>query len=597
MIKDSYNIFSNSFNNMSIKKKFSILIIIATFIPISIMAVSSYTISKNLLEENTIKSTTALIELTSNKLAASLSAIDEISLMISFNSEIQQILNTDQTTVENLRMVDKVNSLFNEYISTNSKIDSIALYNKNNSLFLYNITYEKTIDKQDLSNFATSGLYDEVVSAMGKSYWIRLNRDKNKISLVRAINILGTHDKIGVLVINIAPSMFDDLDNTLNIYGKGGFFIKDGNNKLAFYNENHRDSGLLQHSLGNTYKKADKFVSVNKDEYILISDILKYPKWTINVYLPVNEVFSAGRAIKNLMYIALIICVLIIAFIVVMISDYITKPLTKLRELMAEVEKGNLSVKFKANYNDEIGYLCNSFDNMVRKIKQYIELTFENNQKLRKRELEALQMQINPHFLYNTLDTINWMAQDIHEEKIAVISRSLANYFRLCLSKGKQIISIEDELNQVKSYLDIQKIRYQDLIKIEFDIDEKINKFKIIKLTLQPIIENAIYHGIKKKKGMDGLIKIFGRIVGDNIEFQISDNGAGINALRLNEIREGMNNDSTQGYGMRNVNERIKLHFGDNYGLEIDSEYHKWTTVKIIIPLIREERQNESSIS
>ena len=225
-------------------------------------------------------------------------------------------------------------------------------------------------------------------------------------------------------------------------------------------------------------------------------------------------------------------------------------------------------------------------------ITKPIEERVEREQKkLRKAEFEVLQAQINPHFLYNTLDAIVWSAEAGNQKQVVKMVGSLSDFFRTSLNKGKEIVTIKEELQHVRSYLEIQQIRYMDILSYDIDVAEDIFGYVIPKITIQPIVENALYHGIKNKRG-GGKILVTGRDLGNYIYISVKDNGIGIEEKRLAEIRDSLEKDNLtdgQVYGLYNVNERIKLEFGDEYGLSIESMYGEYTAVNIKLPKILTE--------
>ena len=256
---------------------------------------------------------------------------------------------------------------------------------------------------------------------------------------------------------------------------------------------------------------------------------------------------------------------------------------------MKQAEMGDMDVKFDSHYRDEIGELGRSFNSMLERLKNLIRQNYEKQKKLRTQELKVLQMQINPHFLYNTIDTINWMAQSIDADKISEVAIALANYYRQSLSKGAEIIKISDEISQINSYLTIQKTRYEGHIDFRIDIDSDILGLYIPKLTLQPIVENAIYHGLREKEG-GGIVEIRGFRENNRVIFYIKDNGRGMDQETLDKLIKCIDTGvSSQGYGLSNVNERLKLYYGKEYGIGVESLAGCYTIVTITIPVAEKE--------
>lgn len=298
------------------------------------------------------------------------------------------------------------------------------------------------------------------------------------------------------------------------------------------------------------------------------------------------------RVIEYIKYSSLIIAIvaLIIAeMLVVVFTKSIVKPMYKLKQLMKRAQEGDLTVSFNAKYNDEVGELGNSFNNMVKEINNLINLVQKEEKSKRIAEMNVLQAQIKPHFMYNTLDTIRWMAEEHNEDDIVEIIEAFTNLLRISLSKGKEMISVKDELNHVQSYLIIQKIRYEDKLDYEIQFDENILNYQLIKLILQPLVENAIYHGIKEKRG-NGKILITGKIEGNMLCFTVSDNGKGIEEEVLNKINKMLTKSGENkieiGYGIFNVNERIRIIYGEEYGLKYKSVYGEGTIVELRHPIV-----------
>lgn len=287
-------------------------------------------------------------------------------------------------------------------------------------------------------------------------------------------------------------------------------------------------------------------------------------------------------------------CILTFSIIVVwMISGSISKPIHELYNMTQSIAEGNLNVRVENKNVDEIAALGESFNIMTEKIKELLENSIEEQEALKKMELKLLQAQINPHFLYNTLDTIIWMAEGNKSEEVIDIVQALSSFFRTTLSKGNDMIAIRDEIEHIRSYLTIQKIRYRDILDYEIEADEDIMDDRVLKLTLQPIVENALYHGIKNKRE-GGKISIGAyKMNDDRIVFEVDDNGIGIEEDKLFRIQQEIENEcessvvKDSGFGLSNVNRRLRLNYGRDFGIKIKSLYKEGTKVTVVIPLER----------
>jgi len=269
------------------------------------------------------------------------------------------------------------------------------------------------------------------------------------------------------------------------------------------------------------------------------------------------------------------------------VSAGIARPIVKLRRLMEEAETGNLDVRFPDPPNDEVGRLGRSFNTMIGEIGKLLDQVYVEQQKKREAEFRILQAQIKPHFLYNTLDTIHWMAQEKGAADIVGIVDALTKLFRISLSKGRDVISLKEELEHVTSYLVIQKIRYLDKFDYTIEVDPTLLASPVVKLSLQPLVENAIYHGIKEKPGR-GVLKLTARREGLALVLTVSDDGAGMNPAAQVALEKNLGQGeepSAQGFGVFSVHHRIRLVFGEGWGLSYRSAPGQGTTVTIRQPL------------
>lgn len=317
------------------------------------------------------------------------------------------------------------------------------------------------------------------------------------------------------------------------------------------------------------------------------------------LYYEIQDIEQSHMQYKNF-FVAMINYSLIafgaILVLIVILSYWIprsiTKPIRRLAEVTDQVAKGDLAVRSSVNAGIEVNLLSDSMNSMIDKINELLEQVTTEQIRLRKAEFELLQSQINPHFLYNTLDAIVWLAEAGEQKKVVSMVGSLSEFFRSSLNQGKDVVSVRDELNHVRSYLEIQQVRYQDILEYELEIPEELMEYQIPKITIQPLVENALYHGIKNKRGI-GKIKISGFRQESVFCLRIEDNGIGISPQRLDQVRRSiakLETDTTGSYALYNVNERIRLNCGEEYGIEIDSVYGEKTEVIVTLPCTEVEK-------
>ena len=288
----------------------------------------------------------------------------------------------------------------------------------------------------------------------------------------------------------------------------------------------------------------------------------------------------------------LIVTLVLVQFLSLRLSENITRPIKSLRDLMRKTEEGNLSLRFEDRSRDEINDLGLTFNHMLQRIEQLLDrVRFEEDQK-RKAELKIVQEQFKPHFLYNTLDTINWMAREHGAKDIVKLVDALTNVFRISLSHGKDYITIKEEVSYISNYLYVQKTRYEDKLVFEIDADDECMTTMVPKLILQPLLENAIYHGIKLKRGT-GHIHVSVKKQEDMICMSVSDDGKGMDEATRDSLRKllqtgdgnrELDPDDNQSFGLYYVRERLQLRYGENYKVDVESAIDEGTTISIYIP-------------
>lgn len=268
------------------------------------------------------------------------------------------------------------------------------------------------------------------------------------------------------------------------------------------------------------------------------------------------------------------------------LTNSITKPIRMLCDKTALIAKGDFTTRTSCENQDELSILSDSFNDMAMKLQQQVDRIRQEQENLRNMESKLLQAQINPHFLYNTLDTIIWLIEGNKNKEAIDIVVSLSEFFRVVVSKGRDFISIREEEIHIKSYLEIQQSRYYDILDYEIAIQEELYQYQILKLSLQPLVENSLYHGIKLLRAR-GKITVIGEKIGEDICFRVEDNGVGMDEEEVVALRKAIElpgSEQSTGFGLANVNKRIKLNYGSNYGVELQSKKGEGTTISIRIP-------------
>lgn len=344
-------------------------------------------------------------------------------------------------------------------------------------------------------------------------------------------------------------------------------------------------------------KEYDSRVDQLEKNIYILTDLIQRFMYTYLYYESAHLNNLQSGMIRNmivLMVMALLFSVALLSLLLASskkLSRRIADPIDMICDRLEAIGKGNLTVcePIQADV-EEIQILSNGIENMVERLIKLIEKNTEQEKQRRRTELALMQAQINPHFLYNTLDTLVWLIESGEISESVKMVASLSNYFRFSLSRGKNVITIEEEEQHVRSYLEIQQMRYQDLMNYEISIPGELKKYILPKLTLQPLVENALYHGIKNTR-RKGTIRLTGRAENERIILEVTDNGHGMSAERLKEVRASITDIKSEGFGLRTVHQRIQILFGQEYGLTLESELDVGTKVIVTIPMKTSDKE------
>lgn len=473
----------------------------------------------------------------------------------------------------------------------------VANFNQPGSLYLiapdervYTNNYT-VIREYQLDNQIIESLQEEDVPQYG--YLLRQGKHSNEIQYIRRVRLNDKQDSCGLVVLNIPRNVMAACFTSY--FPNHNWFLFDKKGTIITADDNYFDGTSFQDffniamvSLGQSAHEVKNNSNSGFMTYLRSSNLdLFYGCYTKNreIYdscqtIIVTVVVSAGAALLVLLYLSWYL------------SQRLVKPLKNLENLMNCVEQGDYTVRMNPLYDDEVARLGRHFDRMVTKTDALIKNNQAIEKKKRRYELSVLQLQINPHFLYNTLSSIIWLANENKNNEVIDITKSLAIYYRLALSSGKEIVSVNDEILHAKNYINIQQYRYQDEFSVDYEFEEAVYTKTMPKLVLQPLIENAIYHGVKTRDEPGAKIIIKGYIMGPNMIFDIADNGSVLDATALEKLNESLRSDQAIGIGTSNVNRRIILHYGEAYGLRFVRE-NGWTIARITFPIEVREAYDE----
>lgn len=518
-------------------------------------------------------------------------SIQDISLFIISNHDIRS--NLKQPDPERINLLTTYENLSN-LTNTETFITSINIYG-DNGLKLETggpsrdqnhklITgYERQIPQNGF--YIVTPTYQRFYQYYGERYVFSLYRQINDINNLTK--------RLGILRIDVDENAINHLYHNIRLGDTGYIFIANKDGLIISHSQKKKISQNLKNNryFSPIFKGKEGYYreKINGREML----ITYYASRTENLLyvgiVPFKELVKKSRFLGWMSFWVILFGTIIAILISYLIASKVTLPIKQLTALMKKVEKGNLDVVIDINRRDEIGSLAGSFNQMTHQLKYLIEEVYHNKIMRKEAELKALQNQINPHFLYNTLDTIYWTARQEQAPQTEKLVQALAKLFRLGLNRGNELTTIEKEIEHLESYLIIQKNRYDVEPQINLKIDPAIKPYVTIKLILQPLVENALYHGIDELD-RPGQISISGWENPETIVFEIRDNGIGMTEQKIEEIFS-KDTGEKKGYGIKNVDERIKLYFGEKYGLTILSAVGVGTTVRVTIPKAKFKEQ------
>jgi two-component system sensor histidine kinase YesM len=398
----------------------------------------------------------------------------------------------------------------------------------------------------------------------------------------------GNEEATGVLLVDMNFRSLDQLCQQVKLGNMGYIYIIDDKGNIVYHPQQQLIyMGLKQENIKNVLKEpSGSFIETfdNKQRLVTVKTV-KITGWKIVGIYYMDQVAATKKNLGTYAVLIIILGILFVIAISTSLSAKISKPIKELEKCMKLVEEGRFDVEINVEGEYEVVRLSKAFNLMVLKITNLMEQIVKEQEEKRKSEFNALQAQINPHFLYNTLDSVVWMIENEKNKEAVTMITALARLFRISISKGKNIITVKEELEHAKNYLIIQKVRYKNKFQFKIEVQEEVLNYSTIKLILQPIIENSIYHGIECSVD-EGEIFIYAGIEDDKLLLMVKDTGLGMSEELVENILVTEHRKSRgSGVGIKNVDERIKLCYGKEYGLKIESELEVGTTVKIYLPL------------
>lgn len=575
----------NKLSKMKFNQKITIFFISAVLITNSFVIFAVYQLAGKEITEKSSGLVQGQFETVTDILNITLKNIIGTSNIITGDDRVKEFLMNNRLTSKNYNKdTSDAYSSIRYSLDSNRYIDYIALVKFDGPELIY---VGETWTSND---FRTETLkdYQEAADTNFGNFKISMKRkvfypDQYVLNIYQPINDKYNFNKYtGFLVIGIGEKNIKEFYSNLNkglkmqtyLTDKDGIIISNEDKSLIGTESLYKDvlqgkSG--QQKIGNKmiiYEKLDNW------DWYMVGEIPResmLKDTNTVIFVIIILVLGAGALISIACY---------------KLSNNLYKPMDTIVKKMREVSMGNLEVRMEQKYEGkDFKQLANGFNIMIEEINILMYRIKKEQSEIKQIELNRLQSQIKPHFLYNTLECIHWQALLDGNKNVSRMVKALANFYRLCLSKGKDIISLSQELANVENYLIIQNMRYSDIAECEISIDDAFKSVLIPKLTLQPLIENSIYHGIRVKDGYKGKILVSAKEEGDKIIISVADNGVGMEQEQIDEINNYISIfDEKTGYGLRNVHKRIEILFGSGYGLYYRKNEHGGITVDVLLP-------------
>lgn len=573
---------------MSIKSKILIICLTVIIVPILVMTVISYFSSQHLLERKYTELLMEVAKQTNIRIDEYFKEIEKISLVTTFgmnslnnsaekNYPIQEFLRDDSEQNKN-----EVYGMLMNYILMKDQEISIYVYNLNGGQDLivgtkkpYNYHYRPTQEEWfQFFQVSTSKMMilDTHIDGQTKNHTLA-------ISHVRKILDTDSGTLLGFMVVSIDLGVIDIASNRLQESLRKRFTIVDESDNIIYNN----DFSLIGQKFSETIRPKDT-------DHLIVASRFERQRWTTYLYMPKKELSAEGNLLRHNLYLLATLMLIFLVIVSILLSTVITHPLKKLMRNILLVEKGQFDQVKEIRSRDEIGHLSTRFHRMSHELKRLVERIQQEEKDKATVEIRALQSQINPHFLYNTLGSVKWIASMQQADKIVEMTDALIEMLFYAARSEDALVTVRQELDNLRNYMIIQKVRYYNRIQLVIEADEDTLYEQIPKLILQPLVENAIFHGLAwKEEG--GTVTVIVERSDSDIRIAVHDNGVGMDEETLQSLTKSLTrgrDSEAKNIGLYNVMRRLKLHYGEQHGLELESKWGEGTAIRMVLPKLKE---------
>lgn len=606
------------YRNLSIRSKLLLVLYIQITIPLILIGFISYRISAGIIQDKFISYSQDILSTIEIRMDDYVANINTLSQDFLYDQTVYDYLNLNakpglggiplnvvgNTAIENYETKNKINQVLKKFVNTRPEIQSVCLYTNKGDPSSYDNNSKKTriyeiVNFGDTREIARKG--------NGKVVWCLdvKNGNVNNIYLTRIIRNRDNYEEIGLLVMLVKKEFLESIYKVYktSVVQNVAIISSEGQPIVSM---NPAERQLLQSIVKKSDENKKGYFTDSKSNSLISYVSMKEPDWKIVTYIPLDELYKEVENLGKWVIILCIISVIMLSILSVYISFDFTRPISRIVKGMTRIEKGQAVIEYDDERKDELGYLNKSFNNMAKEIDYLVKEIYQEQLTRTEAELKALQAQINPHFLFNTLESINWMAQLNNVPEISDTVSALASLMEASIGRDDKLITLKEEFDYIDNYILIMKKRYEDRIEFITNLQKEAEPVLIPKLLIQPLIENAVYHGIDRIR-QKGSIYLEAYISDSSLIIEILDNGAGIEKDELNDINENLAKTNDEYFrnlakkrntsiGIENVNRRIKLFYGEKYGLRIESEPGKYTKVIVTVPVRLDNIEGEKNV-
>lgn len=574
-------------NPYSIQQAVTLVFALLTIIVVGTALLIAYTFTVDEVRFAATDYITQLVSQVNYSVDQYISYMEDVSEVVRKNVGVREWAEEvdDASPVTREVLADTVINQLTGIIRTRSDISNIAVFSplgravfdsrgkmlNTSSNYMETDWYTEAIERGGASYVSSSHLQDVVA---GSDDWV--------VSVSRAITA-GSGDILGVLLVDLNYSLIEDLCANVDMGKQGYLIVIDRSGSIIYHPEQDGSPHISSEAISDDIWGRDNQVTVSTDQgnFVYISNYSDVTGWTVVGVVFEDEILHNRDNIFAFYVIIVLIFLAAAAILSAIICNALTAPLRKLVAVMEDTQSGNLERQSQIDSPREAAQLSDAFNEMLLRLNQSIRQHEKDQEERRQSEFKVLQAQVNPHFLYNTLDSIIWMAENGNSDGVVEMTAALARLFRSSISEAREIVPLSVEIANIRSYLTIQKMRYLEKLSFNIDVPDHLMTAQVPKLLLQPLVENAIYHGIKPKES-PGTITVEGYAEDEYLILEIADNGVGMTETQLENILQSK--PTSGGIGISNVHNRIRLIFGEKYGLSYASTLGMGTAVRIILP-------------